>query len=291
MADRDPHRALLAMAGEAPDGWLAIAREVLADGDVDRLTELRAALHAVPAPRVATESRYRFEPHSAGHEKSDGAVVAAVAAAAGTEACWATTRDGTDRVHLVQARDSAELPAVTAFVQRALAPIEDPPRVEVFAQGTPLPAYHEKALLAATLLWSAAPIAPVRVARTFDGASPEGGPWFGPQHELVVDVDERRRLLDFLAGGEVVLATDVRLADVLTGTAGAVPADLRSDGTWVWSAAAGHYLDRHLLAPDSELAEYATTNPPGGLLSPLDRYRVRAALNPNHEEGPLWRAG
>ncbi|GAB3466955.1 hypothetical protein [Actinophytocola sediminis] len=288
MDDSDPHRTLLALAGHAPDGWLAIARETVADGDTGRLAELRGALATVPARR-STGRAFRFTPDTSGHEEADRAVVAvvaAVAAWAGTTACWATTRDDTDRVYLVQA--DGDLPAVTLAVQRALT---GTPRVETFGPDTPLPAYHESALLAATPLWSAAPAAPVRVARTFDGASPDGGPWFDPGHELVVDAEECQRLLDFLAGGEVVLAAEVRLPDLLTGTAGAVPTDLRSDGTWVWSAAARYYLDRHRLAPDADLAAHAATSPPGGRLSPLDRYRVRAALTPTDEETPLWRAG
>ncbi len=284
MVASDLHRALLALAGHAPDGWLAIARETLAEGDTGRLTALRTALTTVP-PRPATEPAFRFTPDTRGHEERDRAVVAAVAARAGTAACWATTRDGADRVYLVQA--DGDLPAVTCVVQRAIA---DTPRVEVFGPTTPLPAYHASALLAATLLWTAEPAVPVRVARTFDGASPEDGPWFEPGHELVTDAGDRQRLLDFLAGGEIVLSAEARLADLITGTAGAVPVNLRSDGHWAWSDAVRYYLDRHLLAPAAELAAHARTSRPRGRLSPLDRYRVRAALNPTNEEGPLWRA-
>jgi hypothetical protein len=283
----DPHQALLARAGHAPDGWLAIAREALAAGDLARVAELQAALEPVLAQRPPKTARGRFSPEGS-HEEADRAVVAAVAAQDGTVACWASTRDGQDRVYLVQANEN--LPATTVAVQRVL---EDTPRVEVFGPRTRLPAYHEAALLAATLLWSAEPAAPVRVARAFDGASPKDGPWFDPSHELVVDVNERQRLLDFLRGGEVVLTTDIRMTDVLTASAGAVPADLRSDGSWVWSEASRYYLERHRLAPDAELAEHALRNLPKRKLSPLDRHRVRAALNldDHQEEGPLWRAG
>lgn len=289
MPEADPHEALLALAGRAPDGWLAIARETLADGDLARLTDLRTALEPVLAARAVPPARHRFTPDSehGTHEESDRAAVAAVAAQEGATACWASTRDGTDRVYLVQADEN--LPAITVAVQHALA--GDTPRVEVFGPRTRLPAYHEAALLAATLLWSAEPAEPVRIARAFDGASPKDGPWFDPSHELVVDVNERQRLLDFLRGGEVVLTTDVRLTDVLTAAAGAVPADLRSDGSWVWSEASRYYLERHRLAPEADLAEHALANLPKRKLSPLDRHRVRAALDPNTEKEPLWRAG
>jgi hypothetical protein len=130
----------------------------------------------------------------------------------------------------------------------------------------------------------------VRVARTFDGASADG-PWFDAEHQVIEDLGQRRRLLDFLAGGEVVLAAGVGLPDVVTGARRAVPAGLRSDGSWVWSEASRYYLDRHRLAPDPELAEYAGIRAPGGRLTPLDRYRVHAALTPTQKEAPLWRTG
>ena len=128
------------------------------------------------------------------------------------------------------------------------------------------------------------------VARAFDGAGADG-PWFDPGHERVVDPVRRGRLLDFLAGGEVVLAAGVRLADVFSGATATVPASLRSDGAWVWSDTTRYYLDRYQLAPDPGLAGHALAHPPGGRLCPLTRHRVRAALHPTNQEGPSWRAG
>lgn len=279
----DKHRELLALAGRAPDGWLVIAREALADDDTARLTALLDVL-----PEEKTSSRpHTFAPEPGGYEKSDRAVVDAVRAHA--VACWSTTRDGSDRVYLVQAAEDADLPRLTAAGQHALAPLEDTPKVEVFGPDDELPEYHERALLAATLLWSAQPADEVRVARAFDGAGARG-PWFSPDHELVVDPVERGRLLDFLAGGEVVLAATARLTDVLTGAAGAVPASLRTDGAWVWSDAARYYLDHHRLAPDPELAGHAAASEPVTRLTPLVRHHVRVALTPNDQEDPTWRA-
>lgn len=269
----DQHHELLALAGRAPDGWLAIAREALADGSADRLAELFAALD----PALAGDggaNPLRFSPD--GRDEHDRALVAAVRAEPGAEACWATTRDGTDRVYLVQA--DADLPGMAAAAQRVLADLEDTPRVEVFGRASALPDYHEVALLAATLLWSATPEPAVLLARVFDGAG-AAGPWFDSGHELVVDPAERGVLLDFLGAGEVVLAADARMTDVLTGRADTVPASLRTDGTWVWSDAAGYYLDRHQLALDPRLAAHAATSAPGGRLSPLTRHQVRAALS------------
>lgn len=272
------HQELLALAGQVPDGWLAIAREAHAAADETRLDGLFALLGDAE-PQLA---QHTFAPDPHGHEEADRAVLAAIQSEPGAQACWATTRGGTDRVYLVQSE--GDLTAATAAGHNALAGLADSPRVEVFAPGDVLPAYHENALLAATLLWSAAPGPEVRVARTFDGAT-AAGPWFDPGHELVVDPAERRRLMDFLTAGEVVLTADVLMLDVFTGTR-AVPAGLRSDGTWVWSDAAKYYLDRYQLAPDAELAGHALAGRPVGRLCPLARHHVRAALTSTGQEGP-----
>ncbi|OLR93335.1 hypothetical protein [Actinokineospora bangkokensis] len=281
------HTRLLALAGAVSDGWLVVAREALAAGDAERLTSLFDALAAATPAAAAVPD---FAAGAAEHSAADRAVVA-LAAELPITACWRVLRGGTDAVHLVQADEAADLPAVTAAVQAALeAAGEAAPRAEVFGPTTALPAYHEAALLAATLLWSAEPAVGVRIARTFDGATPDGGPFFAATRELVVDVDERQRLLDFLGGGEVVAPLPGTLRDLIAPVSGAVPVDLRSDGEWVWSDAARYYLDRHMVAPDPELARHAAERPGPARLSHLDRHRVRAALAPAAEGGPLWRA-
>ncbi|QWF82744.1 hypothetical protein [Amycolatopsis sp. CA-230715] len=290
LLDPDVHDQLLWLAGRAPDGWLAVAREELGVGDHDRVEELLAALDPVLDARAPR--RYRFTPDGdVPYEAIDAAVVEAVRGDEETVACWASMRDGVDRVYLVQAEYDADLAGITLDVQRAVGE-DEIPRVEVFAPDTALSSYHETALLAAVLLWTRDPFGEVKIARTFDGASAESGPWFAPSHELVADPGERQRLLDFFDGGEVLVETEVRMTDLVSGSAGAVPSGLRTDGGWVWSDATRYYLERHLLAPDTELARYALAAPPGRtLLSPLDRYRALTALNPENEEGPLWPAG
>ncbi|OLF17642.1 hypothetical protein [Actinophytocola xanthii] len=282
------HQELLALAGRVPDDWLVIAREVLAAGDTARLSGLRAALAAARPADTVPEPAHMFVPGQAhDHEREDRAVVEAIRSETGAEACWATMRGGSERVYLVQAGAGADLPAITVAAHRALS---DTPRVEVFARDEPLPGYHQLALRAATLLWSSAPEPTITVARVFDGAG-AGGPWFAPDHELVVDPAERARLLDFLGGGELVLAADSLGTDIVTGAAAAVPASLRSDGRWVWSDAAGYYLDRHQLAPDPGLAEHAMGTWPTGPLSPLTRHHVWTALSASDREAPQWSAG
>ncbi|GAA3677768.1 hypothetical protein GCM10022267_75740 [Lentzea roselyniae] len=280
------HGRLLALAGCAPDGWLTVARETLAAGATARLEDMFTSLRQFdmsPKPR-------HFEMPIAQEDPVDRAVVATVAAQR-AQACWVTMRDGTAPVYLVQADSEADLPAVTAAVQRALlAARERSPRVEVFAPLSALPEYHEEALLAARMLWSGSPATPIRIARTFDGAT-EDGPYFLPGHELMLDERIRHDLVAFLSAGEQVLDAPQDLPDVVVPSAGPVPGGLRSDGLVIWSDATIHYLDRHMISPAAELAAHAAGRTPVSRLTHLERHRVRAALDPNHEEEPLWRAG
>ncbi|WP_329791565.1 hypothetical protein V1227_06490 [Lentzea sp. DG1S-22] len=281
------HARLLGLAGRTADGWLTVAREALADGDHDQLERLFSALGQIDQVAEA----HRFTPPEDPGDDTDHALLEAIITHPVT-ACWRTMRGGVDAVYLVQAQDGADQAAIAAIAQRTLgARGELAPRVEVFAPDTVLPAYHEAALRSATLLWTEDEAVPVRVARTFDGVSPDGGPYFSPSRELVVAADQRQRLLDFLAGGEVVLRVPGGLDDVLSPSAEPVPVDMRSDGVWVWSDATRHYLDRYLVSPDPELVAHAASASGGRHLTHLDRYRVRAALTPEGEEGQLWRAG
>lgn len=269
------HDDLLALAGHAPDGWLAVARETLAERDYDGLSRLRSVLE----PKLPQERlRHRFVPQLHGYDAADRAVVEAIRAQGGTHACWVTMRGGTDRVYLVQAAPRADLGAVTDAAQRALSEVEASPRVEVFADDAALPRYHQDALLAADLLWWRSAPPEVRVARTFDGSG-RAGPWFVPQRELVVDPDEQLRLLEFLRGGELVLIARNRLPDVIAGKPDVVPGDLYSDGVWVWSAAMAYYLRRYQLALDQELVVHSIGKAPGARLTPLARHAVRTALS------------
>lgn len=276
----DAHHELLVLAGRAPDGWLAVARDALAAGDMARLDELRQALDGQPQQ----SSAHHFIPQLRGHEQADRAVVGVVSGIPGTQACWATMRNGRQRLYLVQADGQADLPAIAQAAQQVLVSPMDSPRVEVFAPDSALPPYHESALRASDLLWSREPPPPIRVARTFDGSQPSG-PWFNPHRELVVDPAQHAAMVQFLESGDVVLLAENRLPDVIAGHRDAVPADLYSDGRWVWSAATTYYLKRYQLAPEPDLAAHALANPPRGPLSPLDRFHVYSALS-RHDHRP-----
>lgn len=327
----DLHVLLLGLAGRVDDGALADMRLCLADGESTALASLLAAeaatgrltltgaevtllralfgaCEADPAPAIRAPrcvalppSPYRFDT-SAGRGR-DGAseVMDAVAAEAGERVggltgIWRVFRrspDGrTRRVYLAEAQDGAALAEIAAETQYALHKAsEDTPRVEVFPEGAPLPPYHEAALATATLVW-AAPAPPVRLARAFDGADADGGPFFHPGHPRL-DGPDGERVLGYLRSGELILNTPGALDDVLDpGRAGTVPLGFRSDGRWVWPDAAAYYLKSHRLAPEPDLVAHAlAAAAPPGPLSRTTRHRVLTALFAPTGGEPVWQAG
>ncbi|MDI5941262.1 hypothetical protein QLR68_24615 [Micromonospora sp. DH15] len=86
------------------------------------------------------------------------------------------------------------------------------------------------------------------------------------------------RVAGYLAAGFCLVTSPVRVPDVME-PAREVPTDLRGDGRWVWSAAAGHYLTRYRIAPDPGLlaairaADYTVPD-----VDAVAVHRARAAL-------------
>ncbi|MFC7432208.1 MULTISPECIES: hypothetical protein [unclassified Agrococcus] len=129
--------------------------------------------------------------------------------------------------------------------------------------------------------------APPRVARVFDGHR-DGRPWFAPEHRVVVDRAERDGLLALLRSGSVVVHAARPLRDDLGDHDAAVPASLRSDGTWIWSDASAYYLERHWIAPDAELVAHLRTAGPPAAIDAKTWQRLSAAIRPDAWEGTTW---
>ncbi|MEU5844921.1 hypothetical protein [Saccharopolyspora shandongensis] len=313
------HRLLLHLAGRIPDDELAGLRTCLADDELDEiadvlvaggfaLTERERVLlaelaveHGVDpeplarAPRAENPTAWRFAREATVDDPTgDAAVARAADGVGGLRALWRATRlpavpesdrAAGDVVYLGEAAPDADVVELTAEIQHRLAEAGQPPRVEVFAEGTELAGYHEAALAVAELTWTGAPPR-AHLARVFDGTDPAGTPFFRPDHQRLEHA-ERNRLLAYLRAGPVVLATDGRMDDVLDpGRGDVVALNFRSDGTWIWNDAVCYYLDRHRLAPDPELAAHvAAAGPPPSGLSRLDLHCVRDALSlPANEE-------
>jgi hypothetical protein len=293
------HTLLLGLAGRAPDAWLMVTRASLADGDREHVAQTVAALTrsglvfsereaatvsalvsgqpdaSAPTTGSVPGPAQRFEP---GDDRPVSGLPGAVTA------LWRAVRSDGLVVHLVEASDGADLVTLTGQVQRLLGS-----PVEVFAADTELPPYHRAALGAATLV--ALTPAPVHLARVFDGADPHQGPFFVTDRERV-DEQRRERLLAYLCAGEPVLEEAGELDDVLEPGV-SVPTGFRSDGTWVWNEATVHYLDRHGVAPDPDLASHVDACPPTPAgLRRSERARVRAALTAGPSDpANVWHAG
>ncbi|MBT0768150.1 hypothetical protein KIH74_04405 [Kineosporia sp. J2-2] len=164
------------------------------------------------------------------------------------------------RVYLVAARVSADgaLAGLAARLQlRLLAAGEDDPQVEVWPEGGGLPPYQSAAWLRSALLWAREPGPVLRLARSFDAVRSQEGPQFDPGHPRIEETAEIARLLEYLGGAALVLASDVTMPDVLEPGSGAVvPLSLRTDGTWIWSDSVAYYLERYGLSPEPELWEH-----------------------------------
>ncbi|WP_436535577.1 hypothetical protein [Actinoplanes sp. HUAS TT8] len=216
---------------------------------------------AVPVPGAPALVAVDLTTGGAALDGPDDTAVRTAAATAGSVALWRAWRAPTElnpevgRVYLLATTAAAhDLPGIAAGIQAALrgAGVDDP-QVEVFRPDTELPAYQRRARGRSALLWARTPAAPVTLARDFDGDDPELGPVFDPDHEHL-DAGEAARVLTFLDGGEPLLATTTREADVLDSSLGeVVPQSFRTDGTWIWTDTAGYYLRTYGLAPDPEL--------------------------------------
>ena len=89
-----------------------------------------------------------------------------------------------------------------------------------------------------------------RFNRTFNGYDDSGQPVLWGR---IDDPVERSKLLGYLRGAPVALTSASYGKDVLSGERMAIRAEYRTDGEWIWSEAAVHYLDRHGVVPSPEL--------------------------------------
>jgi hypothetical protein len=194
-------------------------------------------------------------------DEPDRVAVDAARAEPGARALWRAWRLGGDLppARLFIAEFDADDPLASGErVRHALQEAGEPnPFVTAYGRGVPLAEGLRAARGRAALLWTAEPDRPVTVARVFDRVDPQRGPLFEPGHPTLTAADQPRRLLDYLNGGTVLLATTERMADVLDPSVGAaVPMSYRTDGTWIWTDTVTYYLTNYGLSPDQELVDH-----------------------------------
>ena len=314
------HRALAERAGRLPDDLVARCRDLLAVGGAEEVRRVlgqpeRPAAAASPAgDEQAGEEAYGFVPTWAdvidvGRARrtggrvpgggDDAAAVRSLSEGCSARALWGTWRvpaeqaDGMPvRVHLVEVAPEADVVAVTARVQAAVRGAGyEQPRVEVYRTGADLPDYQRNARASGALLWSASADQPVRIARLYDTVDPVKGPALHPDHPLA-EPDELQRLVGYLLTGRPLVETTARMPDVVDARQGrVVPANLRTDGQWIWPDGSFYYLARYRLLPDPELVahirvmDYRMPEVDGA-----GYHRAAMALRDAAEEEVLWLA-
>ncbi len=321
----DLHELLLGLAGFVPDEVMTMARGQLAGGDLTGLA--RTVAYGVREHRVALNPddvrilaeigldpadlsdvdpdpelpvAYGFWPELAGTDGGpDLAAVELVGSTSGVRGLWRTWRVRSDgsrwsqsrRVYVVEVDADTDPVAITATVQHGLFVAgEMHPQVEGYVTGADVPPYLRLARAGGELLWARSAAPEIRTATLFDAVDPQRGPVFRPDHERIEDVEERRRLIDYLRGGEPLMVSTTRLADAVDPDAGdTVPVDFRTDGTWLWSDATTYYLERHHLAPDPDLvAHIRAYGYQRRELDGVDLHRALAALQEPADDEPLW---
>ena len=318
----DLYWLLYRLAGRVPDDGLAIMRTCVADGELEEAVDLlaialntgrlpltdeegllaRAALERAGedpglvdlSPRLEElpDPPYTFTGIPGEPDEVDLAAVEAAAPVGGVRGLWRVQRTSsraTVRIRFVEAKDGADLLEMAAEMQHVIAEAgEVPPRIEVIIADAELTPYHREAMAAAELVWVAPDETDPELVRVFDGADPETGPYFQPDHPRLTGPD-RDRALRYLNAGETVLASFGYMDDVVDPAAlDAVPVSFRSDGRWIWTDTVAYYLERHDLAPDPGLLEHvlAATEPPPRLTW-VQRHRAMQVLTAPDEE-PAW---
>jgi hypothetical protein len=158
------------------------------------------------------------------------------------------------RVFVVEVDRGDGLHVLTGRLQRDLeAAGEAEPQVEVYPTGERLPLYQQLARSQGELLWTPT-TAPFSLAPVF--AETDGEPQDGPlvDRPRFDDFDEAEKTAAYLWAGELLLSSPERLDDALAPALGAVvPADIRTDGTWIWTDATTYYLEEYGLEPPAGL--------------------------------------
>jgi hypothetical protein len=127
-----------------------------------------------------------------------------------------------------------------------------------------------------------------RFATVFDGVDDARRAVISAERGQLEEADERQRVLDYLAGGAVVVDSSTYGVDVLEPTRRyAVPATRRTDGTYVWSAAVEYYLRWHHVAPEPDFYRHIVAH--GYAVPTVGDEVVRAARAATMRHGELVR--
>ncbi len=125
----------------------------------------------------------------------------------------------------------------------------------------------------------------MRIARPFDGTSPDGRP---EVRRPDVPGAERDAMVRYLEQAPIVLAARSYDGDALDPDhARNVPLTYHTDGTWIWPGAVGYYLRAHGVPPEPDLAAHIRQGGFGCRTSPTPSAPPRSRPSParsRHEQ-------
>ncbi|MGI5237763.1 SUKH-3 domain-containing protein [Dactylosporangium sp. CA-139066] len=92
-----------------------------------------------------------------------------------------------------------------------------------------------------------------RLARVFETPLADGRPRVDAARGRMTDVQERRRVLNYLESATVIADFRTRSGDLLEPRRlGAIPNVFRTDGRWIWHDSVAYYLRWHLVPPEPD---------------------------------------
>lgn len=150
--------------------------------------------------------------------------------------------------------------------------------VEVVTEPDRMTALQREIRAQGDILWTRERDSGMRLAPVFDGVDDAGTPYFDPRRPLLTDLGERTRVLEYMRGAAVLLATSDTAGDVLNPECDAkVPMNVRTDGVWIWADASEYYLEQHWISPEEEFLTYIHSM--NGQPAPLEPEVVDRALD------------
>jgi hypothetical protein len=309
----DCHAMLLNLAGKLPDELITRCRIQLAEGapgdmaravmscvlsqrlriassDVDILYALVAGSQVDPSA-LASVDIDDSDPVNwyfvKGTEKAapDQVLAEALAGEADAIGCWRARRvarfddepESGKLVFVVEARADADMAGLAARLQEVLAGAgEVSAQVEVYSWDLALPIYQRQARGCGELIWAQKPDPGLLLAPLFDDFDEQEGPRFHPDHPRL-EADEASKVAQYLREAEPVLVTSARMDDVIDSTRQfCVPANLCTDGAWIWTDALAYYAQEYLLEPDPGLLAHVRSN--NYIVPDVDGVAVHRAL-------------
>lgn len=96
----------------------------------------------------------------------------------------------------------------------------------------------------------------MKLSRLFDGIDENGEP-MTTSRRIITDPETKEQILTFLRGGTPIRAANGKSKDQIDPSKGkVVPRVFKTDGKWIWTAAARYYLEEYGIAPEDDFLSH-----------------------------------